>query len=135
MIEDIQLEQIPERAIFIPGNVPSLKNSKQIMVFGGKKALVPSKTHRKYHKATLPIWKELGSVFRARTESDVPPFEVKFYFVRDSRRRFDYTSAIDTCQDIMSEAGWWEDDNADICKPRAIGYHVQKEKAGVWIWV
>ena len=132
-------EQIPDRAIFIPATFRASKTQSKSLSWGKdqapKQCLCHQKTHQRYHKATLMVWKAFRTVFQSRFDPDLTPHIVKFYFVRDSRRKFDYTSAIDTCQDIMTEAGWWDDDNCDICIPQPIGYHVDKEKAGVWIWV
>ena len=123
---------------YIPGNTPSLKNNKEIVRFKGKNgqlhtSLVSSKRHKKYAKDTGIIWKTEGKRFKLDTMGVDKPFNVCFYFVRDTRRKFDYTNALDTCQDLMVEYEWFEDDNSTIMRPIPCGYHVDKNKAGVYI--
>jgi len=134
--------------IFIAGNVPSLKNSKEIIQIplpgqngidrARKKMrpmLVPSKTHKKYEAATAPIWRDKARDFLNMTRGHLRPLKVGFYFIRDSRRLFDYDNAHATCQDIMVSRGWIEDDNCNQIMSIPLGYHVDKEACGVWITI
>ncbi len=135
--------------IFIPGNTPSLKNAKdivQIPIKGvspcpvckkrkGRPMLIPSKTHKKYKIATQVHWMQLAATFRNEAKDSPKPLRVHFLFIRGSRRRFDYTSPLDTCQDLMVEFGWIADDNADELLPIIEPYQYDKEKPGVYIWV
>ena len=122
----------------IPSNVPSLKNGKEIAKIPNGKGgfftkLVPSKRHKAYTKATGIVWKSVGREFRLQTMGVPKPFQIGFYFVRDSRRIFDYSNALDTCQDLMVEYNWIEDDCMNDIKPILCGYHVDKSKCGVYI--
>jgi hypothetical protein len=126
--------------IGIPFNVPSLKNSKQIIQLKSKKGpprpiLIPSKTHKKYAKNTGIIWKAELPWFKAMTLNQLLPLQVGFYFVRDTKRLFDYGNAIATCEDLMTEYGWIPDDNCDELLSVPCGHHVDKANAGVYIRV
>ena len=46
--------------LYIEGNVPSLKNSKQIVTIGRHPRLLPSKTHQKYAKKLMAEFAEHG---------------------------------------------------------------------------
>ena len=60
---------------------------------------------------------------------------VGFYFIRDSRRKFDYVNPLQTVQDAMVKHKWIEDDNMEMLLPIFEGYHVDKERAGVHITI
>lgn len=119
--------------LYIEGNVPSLKNSKQIVTIGRHPRLLPSKTHQKYAKATKGQWEYEGRIFNDLTIDLPKPFTIAFYFVRDTKRKFDYDNAISTCLDLMVSTHWIEDDNMTEVIPIPVGYAVDKEKAGVYI--
>lgn len=114
---------------FIPGNVPSSKNSKQ---WTGR-FLVMSKTMKRYVKETADFWTLHAADFKRKTENLPKPLHVHFKFVRDSRRRFDYINPAQTVQDLMVEHGWIADDNADEIIPVFDGYEYNPSSAGVFI--
>jgi len=120
---------------FIPGNTPSLKNSKRIVRMGKMTKLIPSKRHEEYEKETEVFYSMLTEKFKRHTSNHTKPLSIAFYFVRDSRRKFDYTNAIDTVQDLIVKNGWIEDDNCTEMKPVISGYHVDKENAGVYMLI
>ncbi len=66
-------------------------------------------------------------------ENQPKPFKVGFYFIRNSRRKFDYINPIQTLADLMVQAGWLPDDNADEFWPVILGCEVNKDKPGVVI--
>lgn len=120
--------------IFIPGNVPSSKNSKQ---WTGK-FLVWSKTAQKYVKDTKPYWEQ----FKLRFENEIFiqcnnkfPIYVEFEYHRKSRHQFDYVNPTQTILDLMKKFGWIEDDNADIIIPVFKPYVYNKENPGVYITI
>ena len=122
-----------DNAIFIPGNVPSSKNSKQ---WTGK-MLIHSKATRNYIRDTKEFYRHWEESFNSQvilnTTTDV--IHVDFYFIRSSRRKFDYINPAQTVQDLMVKYGWIEDDNCDIIVPHFSGYHVDKNNPGVLIRV
>lgn len=139
--------------IFIPGNVPSLKNGKEIVQIPMKGAkpcpvckkrkssprLVSSKRHKAYAKSTGYLYKAQANAFKAlaakATPSECGRIYVALHFVRDSRRAWDFTNATDTVQDLMVEHGWVDDDNINVMVPVFAGCEVDKSKPGVYIGV
>lgn len=61
------------------------------------------------------------------------PLKIGFYFIRDSKRRFDYINVCQKVADMMVDAGWIEDDDADHFNPVFLGYEVNKHEPGVRI--
>jgi hypothetical protein len=121
-----------ENGIFIPGNVPSSKNSKQ---WTGK-FLVWSKTAQQYVKDTAIYWKQ----YKLRFENEILinynnkfPIRVSFEYHRKSRHKFDYINPTQTLLDLMVKYNWIEDDNADVIIPVFKPYVYNKENPGVYI--
>lgn len=117
--------------IYIKGNVPSSKNSKQ---WTGTH-LINSKTVNKYLNKYEKQYIYLREIFIEELKNKKLPYIIGFYFIRDSKRKFDYCNVIQIVQDLMVKHKWIEDDNASILKPYFIGYEINKEKAGVIIKV
>ena len=150
-------------AIFIQGNTPSLKNSKEIVNFntklssccgapyfklGNKKvcskcnqacglrqrySLVPSKTVKKYVEATHGRWVVAKDKFLELVKDQGKPYYVGLYYIRDSKRRFDFDNAGQIITDLMTQNHWIEDDDAGNIITYPLGYHVDKANAGVVI--
>ena len=123
---------------FIPGNTPSLKNSKKIITFKPRDkpvryGLTSSDANKKYNKLTESVYKSLAEEFRVQSIGMDKPLKICFFFVRDSRRKFDYTNAMDTIQDLMVTHGCLPDDNCTEIIPIPCGYHVNKNTAGAHI--
>jgi hypothetical protein len=125
--------------IFIPGNVPSSKNSKQIVqrrLHNGKTVpfLIDSKTTQHYKKHYSVFYNSNRSSFKSMVAANPSsPSYVGMYFVRDSERNFDMHNVVQVVADMMTEKLWHKDDNADCFIPVFLGYHVDKEKPGVYI--
>jgi hypothetical protein len=119
--------------IFIKGNVPSSKNSKQITAQG---LLINSKTVRKYDKEFGSQWNDerLKRKFKEAIENKVKPLRIGFYFHRSTRRKFDYVNVAQYPLDMMVKNGWIEDDDATNVIPYFLGYEVTKN-SGVTIVV
>ena len=115
--------------IYIPGNVPSLKNSKQ---WTGSH-LVPSKTVQRYKKEAGPHYLIKKKQFLEMVENRITPLYLSFHFIRDSRRKFDFHNAVQIVLDMMTEYGWIPDDNADEVVPFFLPYSYQKGQGGVYI--
>lgn len=115
--------------IFIPGNVPSSKNSKQ---WTGK-CLINSKTTRNYIKATEGDYLANKVKFKKLIKGKEKPYRIKLYFIRDTRRHFDYINVSQIIFDLMIKYGFIEDDDMNNVIPVFSGYEVNKEKTGVII--
>jgi len=133
--------------IFIPYNVPSLKNSKVKTVRG----VFFSKTVRKYlqklgvknyHMQTKQIenYKKRINQFQAIVAGQFKgvgyPLELGFHFVRDTNRKFDYINAMQIIQDLLVAHGCIIDDDCDhlvpyVYKRNGKYYTVNKEDPGV----
>ena len=117
------------REIFIPGNVPTSKNSKR---WTGK-YLINSKTVMNYIKNTKDVWLENKDCFLSMIENKEMPYTISFKFIRNSRRKFDYINPAQTVQDLMVKYDYIEDDNCDCMVPCFEQYEYNKEQPGVII--
>ena len=102
-------------AIFIPKNVPSSKNSKQ---WTGK-YLVHSKTVRNYIKETKVDWIKNKQKFLQLIKDKQKPYNIKFTFIRDTKRKFDYINPCQTIQDLEKfwhESPKWQQEDPDFKK-------------------
>jgi hypothetical protein len=129
---------IPKQAIFIPNNVPSSKNSRQLI--GGDKPMnIESNLCRQYRKANNGIYFDKAKEFSRQAKTKQKPLNVYMFFIRTSKRRFDYHNACQLVFDLMTEYGWIDDDNADevLLTPPVFGkgYSVNKNNGGVFIWI
>ena len=118
-------------SIFIPGEVPSSKNSKQ---WTGR-FLVSSKLTQNYTANTAYDYGKHRESFLKATNSLPKPLKISFLFVRGSKRRFDYINPLQTVQDLMVKHGWIEDDNSNVLLPVLLLYQYKKNGAGVYISV
>lgn len=122
--------------IFIPGNTPSSKNSKQFVTLKtGKTLLIKSKTAQSYIKNSKVDWILNKRTFLKMLEGKEKPYRVELFFIRDSRRKFDYINAAQIIFDLMQEYGYIEDDDSRNIVPIFKGFEVDKNRAGVEIEV
>lgn len=122
--------------IFIAGNTPSSKNSKQFVTLkSGKTLLINSKTVQKYLKESKADWLINKNEFLKMLKGKEKPYKVELFFIRDSRRRFDYINAAQIIFDLMQEYDYIEDDDSTNVIPIFKGFEVDKAKAGVEIRV
>jgi len=115
--------------VFIPGNMPSSKNSQ---TWTGK-FLVKSKTTQKYEKATKEYYTQYAEAFREAYDKLIPPVTINFLFIRGSKHKFDYINPAQTVQDLMVKHNWIPDDNCDCIIPVFEPYQYDKEKPGTHI--
>lgn len=138
--------------IWLPLNVPSLKNSK----IKTSRGIFPSKTVKKYltelgiqkyssskkevveYKTKPNKFKEIKDKFNLAIEGKTPPIEIGFHFVRDSKRKFDFNNATQILADLLVAHSFIEDDNMDYFIPYAFKinnqfYSIDKENPGVYI--
>lgn len=122
--------------IFIKGNTPSSKNSKQFVTLkNGKTMLLNSKTVQKYIKESKVDWIKNKTEFLKMIKDKEKPYKIELYFIRDSKRRFDYINAAQIIFDLMQEYDYIEDDDSTNVIPIFKGFEVDKAKAGVEIRV
>ena len=117
--------------IFIPGNVPSSKNSKR---WTGK-MLINSKTVMNYIKESKGYYLEYKNQFKKELKQHEYPVKISFKFIRKSKHKFDYINPALTVQDLMVKNGWIEEDNAEFMIPVFEQYEYDKEKPGVYITI
>jgi hypothetical protein len=119
--------------IFIPGNVPSSKNSR---IYNSKtKRSFPSKTVQRYISMSKPFWVANKDKFLDMSKYSQYPMQVHFLFVRGTKHRFDYINPAQTVQDLMVDYNWVPDDNADYIIPVFEPYQYDKTKPGVYIYI
>lgn len=120
--------------IFIAGNTPSSKNSKQFVTLkNGKTLLINSKTVQKYLKESKADWLINKNEFLKMLKDKEKPYKVELFFIRDSKRRFDYINAAQIVFDLMQEYGYIEDDDSTNVIPVFKGFEVDKLNTGVEI--
>ena len=121
--------------ITIYGELYSSKNSKRIVKFGNKMALIASK---QYMASVKPIEQQLvlnrGKWLRM-AEGYEKPLKVVFKIYRKTHRKFDYVNIIQGLQDLMVKCGWIPDDNADEIIPVFQPYDVDKNNPRVEIFI
>jgi hypothetical protein len=117
--------------IFISGNTPSSKNSK---VWTGK-FLVNSASCTKYIKETKQQWLDNKESFLKQLNGKDKPYYLGMYFVRKSMHKADYNNCSQIVCDLMKKYEWIEDDNMYEIVPVFLGFHVDKEKPGVYLKV
>ena len=133
---------------FIPGNTPSLKNSK----VKTQKGIFMSKTCKNY-LASLNIVSYSSSrkevidkrgkknLFKEAFKDWVVPDKqvvIGFHFVRDSKRMFDFNNANQILLDLLTAHKFIVDDNMDWVVPQAYKkdgkyYSYDKNNPGVFI--
>jgi hypothetical protein len=145
------------KMIFLPFNVPSLKNSKIATTIGKgankRTILLPSKPVknylqklgiRSYGKKGVDEYATKENIFRQSVDDyfvDCPkPVIVKFHFVRDSKRRFDFHNVVQIVADLLVAHRFIEDDNMDYFLPVPMmldgkWYTVDKLKPGVYVMI
>lgn len=140
--------------IWIPGNVPSLKNSKQIFfrytdkpmnksvrcTMNGKPAvpfISSSKLVKEYQTATKRYYAAYRETFLKLINGMPAPYIVEFVFVRSSKRTFDFNNGNHICTDMMKAAEWFPDDDTTYILPipklTAPHFFINSKGPGVWI--
>ena len=84
--------------LILPGETPSLKNSKRIVVAGdGKRRIIASATYKTWAKAIIGQLKRCQLVGHAWRY----PVRIDFHFYRTTRRKFDYINLAQGPLDLM----------------------------------
>lgn len=127
--------------VFLKGNVPSSKNSKQFIPARTTKSGATIKPMFLNSKTVANYLRSYEHQFYTPkliiTET---PVILGFHFVRDSKRRFDFGNSCQIIQDLMVKFGWIEDDNMDYLIPVPLlvndkWYSWDKDNPGVLIRV
>jgi hypothetical protein len=140
--------------IFIPGNVPSKKNDKVVrfkfskfhmkgkvkITMGNRPAMAfvaQGPRTLKYEALVKKHFINFKDDFRKLLEEVEKPYYIEFYFVRNSKRKFDFNNANHTVTDLMVKYGWIDDDDCSEMLPipnlHGATHHVDKNNPGVWI--
>lgn len=134
--------------IFIPGNAPSLKNSKVNKIYRPKTVTKylrslniqdysVTKRHVKgYVSKEKPnlFMKYVGDYFK-----DIEyPAVLGLHFVRNSKRKFDFHNACHLCLDLLTAHHYIEDDNMNCIVPvpfmlNGKWYTIDKQNPGTWL--
>jgi len=164
-----------DTCFFIPNNVPSLKNSYVIgntytrnsaccnvgFIRNGDARICPKcgqlcqiKTYpslkegkicKAYKRETIDSWIKIVDKFKKMISNKPLPIRVAMYFIRDSRRIFDYINAAQIIQDILADGitvgdkrskvmgSVFHDDNMIYFKPVILGYHLDPKASGILI--
>lgn len=145
-------QQIIQRGIFIPGEVPSSKNSKEIGFLYLAQGAVSSMYHLK-KGVYRPIRLNLNSSnatkayikdhtidyvankvrFKNLIKGYNTPYRICFKFTRKTKRTFDYINAAQIVQDMMVKNGWLDDDDCKNVRPYFLEYEYDKANPGVLI--
>lgn len=130
-------ELYSQRVIFIPGSVPSSKNSRRRTRSG---TFIASKAVYKYRKLSKEYWERKRQEFLDLIKDREPPYLVGFHFIKKTRHKFDWVNPLQTVQDLMVQYDWIEDDNIEVLVPFPFQidgvYHgYDKSNAGVYIYV
>lgn len=112
---------------FIGKNTPSSKNARRWV---GKR-LIKNKLSLDYEKWLLPQLIEKKAAWDEATKNLEFPYEIEFFFYRDSKRKFDYINVLQIIADLLQKAEYLKDDDAYHFIPIFKGFEVTtKEKAG-----
>lgn len=110
-------------SLFIPGEVYSSKNSKQIFMksvgkskwkFNGKPCIpfiTDSAPVKKYKKEVKRHYKSQLGKFLEMIDGKMLPVVVEFTFARKTKGRFDFNNMTELVQDMMVNCGWLPDDD------------------------
>lgn len=146
------------KAIFLPGNIPSSKNSKQIQerytgksiccsadydrktklcskcgkITGSAKRpmLVNSEVVQKYVENHADDYNKVRPLFLELAKGQTLPLQVGVYFIRDSHRRWDIGNACQIITDLMKDHFLIPDDDSTNISCVFLGFHVDKDKPG-----
>ena len=139
--------------VFVPFNTPSLKNSKVYTA----KGVFPSPSVKKYlqklgvkkysvHKGTFENYKTRPNLFEKAVgpmkgflSTRKTPYEISLFFIRNSKRKFDWINAAQIICDLLTAHGVIQDDNMDYLIPIPIQvagswYTVDTERPGCIIY-
>lgn len=112
--------------ITIFGELYSSKNSKRIVNFGNRPALIASKA---YLLSVKPIEQQLilnKYKWLKEIENASKPFYIGFKFYRKTKRIWDFVNIVQGISDLMVKCNWLSDDNVNEYIPVFCGWEVDK---------
>ena len=123
------------RLFWIPGNVPSSKNSRMRTRSG---LFIASKAVRTYRTTSSEYWSKYRDEFRSILATKSKPIILGLHFIKVSKHDWDWINPAQTIQDEMVKAGWIEDDNVHELLPTPLFingkcWETSKSKPGVYI--
>ena len=123
--------------LFIPGAVPSSKNSRMMTKNNG---FIASKATQKYRKITPWYFKMHKAAFMKMLEGKQKPYVIGMHFVRATKHAWDFNNPCQTIQDEMVKNGYISDDNVHEMIPVPLKINgrfwtLNKTQAGVYITV
>ena len=138
--------------LFLPYNVPSLKNSKiktsrgvfhskTVKQYLNKLGIQSYSTRDKKVKGYVNkpnLFKQLEQPFKNYTNENDYPIKIGFHFVRDKKHKFDFHNAVQIIADLLVAHDFIEDDNMDFFIPipfkkNSKWYSYDKENPGVFL--
>nr|WP_298658719.1 hypothetical protein [uncultured Flavobacterium sp.] len=132
---DFQVAPVTEW--FIPYQTPSKKNSRITFTnkATGRVVNIPSKAYTEYKNLTKMYWTTFGKEFKQTiaTLGLQYPLNIEMTFIRKTNQLVDYFGPGESVFDLMTDFGWWEDDNRRFGKPFFGDMQVDKNRAGVII--
>jgi len=93
--------------LVLPGRVPSKKNSKRIVIAGGRPRLISSEAFTAWHEEMML------RVRRYRPKKPIARAAVAITFFAENRRRFDLSNAAESVMDLLVDAEILTDDSAE----------------------
>lgn len=136
-IQDVFAHAEANNYIFIPGNVPSSKNSKQLFKNSrtGNNFISSSELCKKYVERTKGNYMMFKSRFLKMTEGKKKPYRILFRFIRNSKHKSDFHNLVQLPMDLMIEHEWIDDDNMDevVPVPSNEPYFIDKNIPGLII--
>ena len=130
------LDDNPEY-IYIPGHVPSSKNSRMKTKYG---KFIASPATQKWKKLAAPYIFEAKDKFLSLVQTLPKPYHIGFFFIRKTNHSFDWVNPLQTIQDEMVRMSLLDDDNMNEMIPHPLKindkyYSVDKTHHGVLIKV
>lgn len=137
VVKDVpEFHHVPKLEWFITGQVPSKKNSRINFVSkNGKQLSIPSKLYSQYKISTKMQWEVFGREFKKAIEYHKLefPLNIEMTFIRKTNQLVDYFGPGESVFDLMTDHGWWPDDNRHYGKPFFGDMRVDKNNPGVII--
>lgn len=136
MVDDKNIIKRDFNKIFIPGNVISSKNSKQIITTrNGIRLLTKSKAAHFYVSSTKEYWVKYKDDFISAISNKEFPLKISFTLIRKDKRRFDYINLVQLPLDLMVSNGWIPDDDSNHVIPIFEPYLIDKNNPGLIITI